>query len=107
MHWLSVDYWFKKQGGSSVYPYQPAGLWDEISNKVWRYKYLQEPGEGLYRRSLYTVWKRTFTTTCYADFLMWEIEAHVKSDEFRPVLLCRRWFLLNDPQYPGGLQSVG
>ncbi|SOE21270.1 Concanavalin A-like lectin/glucanases superfamily protein [Spirosomataceae bacterium TFI 002] len=48
-----------KNGGESVFPYQPAGLWDEISNKPWRYKYLQEPGEGLYRRSLYTVWKRT------------------------------------------------
>lgn len=48
-----------KQGGESVYPYQPAGLWDEISNKHWRYPYLQEPGEGLYRRSIYTVWKRT------------------------------------------------
>jgi len=48
-----------KQGGESVYPYQPSGLWDEISNKPWRYKYMQESGEGLYRRSLYTVWKRT------------------------------------------------
>ncbi len=48
-----------KVGGPSVYPYQPAGLWDEISNKIWRYPYLQEPGEGLYRRSLYTIWKRT------------------------------------------------
>jgi len=49
----------KKIGGRSVYPYQPEGLWDEISNKIWRYRYLQEPGEGLYRRSLYTIWKRT------------------------------------------------
>lgn len=48
-----------KVGGPSVYPYQPDGLWDEISNKPWRYKYKQEPGEGLYRRSLYTIWKRT------------------------------------------------
>ena len=47
------------QGGPSVYPYQPAGLWDELSTKSWRYPYLQQPGEGLYRRSLYTVWKRT------------------------------------------------
>jgi len=46
-------------GGPSVYPYQPAGLWDELSNKGWRYQYLQEPGDGLYRRSLYTIWKRT------------------------------------------------
>ncbi|MEM9142507.1 MAG: DUF1553 domain-containing protein [Bacteroidota bacterium] len=49
----------KKIGGPSVYPYQPEGLWDEISNKSWRYRYKQEPGEGLYRRSLYTIWKRT------------------------------------------------
>ncbi|MFT4567176.1 MAG: hypothetical protein ACI9FN_002140 [Saprospiraceae bacterium] len=48
-----------KVGGPSVYPYQPDGLWDEITNKHWRYRYLQEPGEGLYRRSLYTIWKRT------------------------------------------------
>ncbi len=48
-----------KVGGPSVYPYQPEGLWDEISNKPWRYRYKQEPGEGLYRRSLYTIWKRT------------------------------------------------
>ncbi|CAG5067371.1 hypothetical protein DYBT9623_00091 [Dyadobacter sp. CECT 9623] len=48
-----------KLGGKSVYPYQPAGIWDELSDKSWRYKYLQEPGEGLYRRSLYTIWKRT------------------------------------------------
>ncbi len=46
-------------GGPSVYPYQPAGLWDELSNKSWRYPYLQKPGPGLYRRSLYSVYKRT------------------------------------------------
>lgn len=48
-----------KIGGPSVYPYQPEGLWDELSTKGWRYRYLQESGEGLYRRSLYTTWKRT------------------------------------------------
>ncbi len=48
-----------KIGGPSVYPYQPEGIWDDLSNKSWRYPYLQQPGEGLYRRSLYTVWKRT------------------------------------------------
>lgn len=48
-----------KVGGKSVYPYQPEGIWGELSNKGWRYNYLQEPGEGLYRRSLYTIWKRT------------------------------------------------
>ena len=47
-----------KQGGESVYPYQPEGLWDGLTTKTWAYKYLQDEGEGLYRRSLYTIWKR-------------------------------------------------
>ena len=47
-----------KQGGPSVYPYQPEGLWDRLTTKRWAYRYLQEDGEGLYRRSLYTIWKR-------------------------------------------------
>lgn len=46
-------------GGPSVYPYQPEGLWSSITNKKWQYVYQQEPGEGLYRRSIYTIWKRT------------------------------------------------
>jgi hypothetical protein len=48
-----------KIGGPSVYPYQPEGLWEALSEKSWRYNYTQDTGEGLYRRSLYTVWKRT------------------------------------------------
>lgn len=43
-------------GGPSVKPYQPAGLWTELSN--WG-AYKHDEGEGLYRRSLYTFWKRT------------------------------------------------
>ena len=45
-------------GGPSVYPYQPEGLWDRLTTKGWAYRYLQEDGEGLYRRSIYTIWKR-------------------------------------------------
>ncbi len=45
----------EKQGGPSVYPYQPAKLWEEASNA----KYTVGKGEDLYRRSLYTYWKRT------------------------------------------------
>lgn len=43
-------------GGPSVSPYQPANLWAEMSMGI---KYRQGRGEDLYRRSLYTVWKRT------------------------------------------------
>jgi mono/diheme cytochrome c family protein len=45
----------EKIGGPSVKPYQPAGLWKEINGQ----NYPQDHGEGLYRRSLYTFWKRT------------------------------------------------
>ncbi|MGY8642250.1 MAG: DUF1553 domain-containing protein [Verrucomicrobiales bacterium] len=45
----------EKQGGPSVKPYQPARLWAEASNV----KYVQDKGDALHRRSLYTYWKRT------------------------------------------------
>ncbi|HEV1285901.1 MAG TPA: DUF1553 domain-containing protein [Bryobacteraceae bacterium] len=46
----------EKTGGPSVKPYQPAGLWQELAGGKG---YEQSKGEGLYRRSLYTWWKRT------------------------------------------------
>jgi Protein of unknown function (DUF1553)/Protein of unknown function (DUF1549)/Concanavalin A-like lectin/glucanases superfamily/Planctomycete cytochrome C len=44
------------EGGPSVKPYQPAGLWDELSGTG---DYVPDTGDKLYRRSLYTYWKRT------------------------------------------------
>ncbi|HWE04813.1 MAG TPA: PSD1 and planctomycete cytochrome C domain-containing protein [Tepidisphaeraceae bacterium] len=46
-----------KIGGTPVKPYQPAGLWEEFSFNKLRYE--QDHGEKLYRRSLYTFWRRT------------------------------------------------
>lgn len=47
-------------GGPSVYPYQPKGLWMELNNRPgYSKEYPQGKGEDLYRRSLYTFWKRT------------------------------------------------
>jgi len=43
-------------GGPSVKPYQPDGLWAYNS---FSGKYQQDHGDNLYRRSLYTFWKRT------------------------------------------------
>lgn len=47
-------------GGKSVKPYQPSGLWEAVgyttSNTA---KFVQDHGEALYRRSMYTFWKRT------------------------------------------------
>jgi Protein of unknown function (DUF1553)/Protein of unknown function (DUF1549)/Planctomycete cytochrome C len=46
-------------GGRSVRPYQPAGLWEEIAFDPKLAIYVQDTGPELYRRSLYTFWKRT------------------------------------------------
>lgn len=48
-----------KIGGPSVYPYQPAGLWEALSDKSWRYVYKESEGEDLFRRSIYTIVKRS------------------------------------------------
>ncbi len=42
-------------GGPAVRPYQPPGLWQEKSGKVYR----ASRGDDLHRRSLYTFWRRT------------------------------------------------
>ncbi|MFK7767534.1 MAG: PSD1 and planctomycete cytochrome C domain-containing protein [Mariniblastus sp.] len=44
-------------GGKPVYPYQPDGLWKEFSLESFSYK--PSTGSDLYRRSLYTFWRRT------------------------------------------------
>ena len=46
-------------GGKSVRPYMPAGVWDETSRYGDLRNYKHDAGEGLYRRTMYTVWKRT------------------------------------------------
>ncbi len=51
-------------GGASVFPYQPAGLWEELMSRedndaFTAQKYVQSHGADLYRRSMYTFIKRT------------------------------------------------
>jgi hypothetical protein len=48
-----------KIGGPSVKPYQPEGIWETVAMKGSNTRlYKQDHGENLYRRSLYTFWKR-------------------------------------------------
>ncbi len=49
----------EKQGGPSVRPYMPQGVWDETSVYGNLRNYQPDKGDGLYRRTLYTIWKRT------------------------------------------------
>lgn len=50
----------KKVGGASVKPYQPDGIWKAVAIPLSdTSKYIRDSGENLYRRSLYTFWKRS------------------------------------------------
>jgi hypothetical protein len=51
------DLLVEKIGGPSVKPYQPPGLWEAVSYDG-ELSYQPDKGEGLWRRSLYTFWKR-------------------------------------------------
>jgi hypothetical protein len=60
-------------GGQSVSPYQPAGLWEELMSredgKNWTAQsYEQDHGKDLYRRTMYTFWKRTCPPPTLATF---------------------------------------
>jgi hypothetical protein len=60
-------------GGSSVSPYQPPGLWEELASRAdganWTAQtYAQSHGKDLYRRTMYTFWKRTSPPPTLAAF---------------------------------------
>ena len=48
-----------KMGGPAVKPYQPEGLWEQLSAFQGRKLFERSTGEDLWRRSVYTYWKRT------------------------------------------------
>ena len=87
-----------KIGGKSVYPYQPEGLWEALNDKRWHYVYLQEDGEGLYRRSIYTVVKRTSVRPSMQIFdapdrNFCTVKRTISSSPLQALVL------LNDPQF--------
>ena len=57
-------------GGPSVLPYQPGNLWDEMAfgEGFSGQKYEQSHGRDLYRRGMYTLWKRTVPPASLAAF---------------------------------------
>ncbi|MCA9118761.1 MAG: PSD1 domain-containing protein [Planctomycetaceae bacterium] len=54
-----------KLGGPAVNPYQPPGVWAEAT--FGKKTYQQGHGEDLYRRSLYTFWRRIVGPTMFFD----------------------------------------
>ncbi len=56
----------EQRGGPSVKIYQPAGLWNDMV--ILGLQYEQDHGASLYRRSLYTFWKRTIAPPFMLNF---------------------------------------
>ena len=52
-------------GGAPVKPYQPEGVWEEATFGNKRYE--PDSGEKLYRRSVYTFWRRIVGPTMFFD----------------------------------------
>jgi Protein of unknown function (DUF1553)/Protein of unknown function (DUF1549)/Concanavalin A-like lectin/glucanases superfamily/Planctomycete cytochrome C len=85
----------QKVGGPSVKPYQPQGLWEEKSSG-WKYE--ADKGEGLYRRSLYTYWKRASQHPMMITFDGAERNTCIVRRQTTSTPL-QALVLLNDPQF--------
>lgn len=88
----------KKVGGPSVKPYQPEGLWEEKATFIGENRYKQGTGDDLYRRSLYTYWRRTIPppsmiTFDVPDRNMCTVKRQSTTTPLQPLVM------LNDPQY--------
>ncbi|RPI90170.1 MAG: DUF1553 domain-containing protein, partial [Planctomycetaceae bacterium] len=81
-------------GGPSAKPYQPAGLWEESGTGK---AYVQDHGENLYRRSLYTFWRRTAPPPTMLTFDATSREVCTAKRETTATPL-QSLVLLNDPQ---------
>ena len=55
----------KEMGGPGVKPYQPSGVWSEMTFGKIRYK--EDTGTKLYKRSIYTFWRRIVSPTMFFD----------------------------------------
>lgn len=89
----------RKVGGPSVYPYHPEGLWTEMNNRPgFSTDYNQDHGANLYRRSLYTFWKRTVTPPSMAVFDAPNRETCLVSRS-RTNTPLQAFVLLHDPQF--------
>ena len=85
----------RKIGGPSVKPYQPAGLWEQSGTGK---TYTQDHGDALYRRSLYTFWRRTAPPPSMLTFdsITREICTAKRETTATPL---QSLVLLNDPQF--------
>ncbi len=84
-----------KIGGRSVKPYQPPGVWEDAGTGK---SYSQDKGEALYRRSLYTFWRRTAPPPSMLTFDAPSREVCTAKRDTTTTPL-QALVLLNDPQF--------
>lgn len=90
-------------GGRSVSPYQPPGLWEELMSRAdganWTAQvYKQDHGRDLYRRTMYTFWKRTSPPPSLSTFDAPDRETCIVHRSITNTPL-QALVLMNDPTY--------
>ncbi len=100
----------KDVGGPSVKPYQPPSLWKEISHygstPATAQVYVQDHGYDLFRRSMYTYWKRTVPPPSMISFdapnrEVCTVRRSVTNTPLQALVL------LNDPQFVEASRALG
>lgn len=88
-----------KTGGPPAKPYQPEGIWEAVAMPQSNTRsYQEDSGEGLYRRSVYTFWKRTAPPASMEILNAPSREVTcVRRDQTNTPL--QALVLLNDPQF--------
>lgn len=84
-------------GGPSVHPYQPAGIWEALATRN-AVKYVQSKGDSLYRRSMYTIWKRSSPAPMMLNFDAAERHTCIVKRQKTSTPL-QALVTLNDPQF--------
>lgn len=92
-------------GGPGVKPYQPPGLWNEVSLSG-NVRFTQDSGVKNYRRSMYTYWKRSAPAPAMTIF---DVPTREKCVVQRPRTNTPLQALvtLNDPQYLEAARALG
>jgi hypothetical protein len=91
-------------GGPPTKPYQPPGLWK--GQNAFLPEYVPDKGDGLYRRSLYTFWRRTSPPPNMLAFdapsrEVCVVRRQATSTPLQPLVL------LNDPQFVEAARALG
>ncbi len=95
----------KKIGGPSVYPYQPKGIWKALATRNAT-EYEQGKGVDLYRRSMYTIWKRSAPPPSMMNFDAPDRYYCIVSRQKTATPL-QSLVLMNDPQFVEAARMLG